>query len=305
MITKTSVPVPTCYRIAGHLVEVEAEERNIHDSVLGLPVFRIVTGLSGGKPLLRLDESAPPDDGYCRDGARTVRFMAGAFACALSCGADEYRFSMSLPEGNGQWQSSMYCCDGTFHARIAAGQDTPHFVTHFSLWIVFGVAALHRDTAAIHASAVMHGGRAVLCLGESGTGKSTHTRLWTEHIPDTELLNDDSPFITAASGESRVYGSPWSGKTPCYRAIDVPLAALVRIRQASFNHIRRLSALEAIGAVLPSFPPEFACDSALSGFIHSILSAVLCNTPVYLLECLPDAEAAWLAHDTLKRDGRL
>lgn len=51
---------------------------------------------------------------------------------------------------------------------------------------------------AVHSSVISLDGRAVLFLGESGTGKSTHTRLWREHIPGARLLNDDSPIIRIA-----------------------------------------------------------------------------------------------------------
>lgn len=60
---------------------------------------------------------------------------------------------------------------------------------------MFNIAAVARQAIAIHSSVISLNGGAVLFLGESGTGKSTHTRLWREHIPGAELLNDDSPIV--------------------------------------------------------------------------------------------------------------
>lgn len=60
---------------------------------------------------------------------------------------------------------------------------------------MFNIAAVARQAVAIHSSVISLNGGAVLFLGESGTGKSTHTRLWREHIPGAELLNDDSPIV--------------------------------------------------------------------------------------------------------------
>lgn len=68
----------------------------------------------------------------------------------------------------------------------------------FGLWTMFNIAALERRAVAVHSSVISLDGRAVLFLGESGTGKSTHTRLWREHIPGARLLNDDSPIIRIA-----------------------------------------------------------------------------------------------------------
>ena len=157
----------------------------------------------------------------------------------------------------------------------------------FGLWSMFNIAAVARQAVAIHSSVISLNDGAVLFLGESGTGKSTHTRLWREHIPGAELLNDDSPIVRivqtadadpicgavqnpanapAAAAETpdasaaitgapkpqaMVFGAPWSGKTPCYRNVCQPIRAIVRLSQAPHNRIRRLRAIEAIGALLP------------------------------------------------------
>ncbi|MBO6066250.1 MAG: transposase, partial [Lachnospiraceae bacterium] len=80
----------------------------------------------------------------------------------------------------------------------------------------------------MHASVTMHAGKGYLFLGKSGTGKSTHSQLWINNIEGCELLNDDNPVLRVEDdGSVRVYGSPWSGKTPCYRNLDVPVGAIV------------------------------------------------------------------------------
>ena len=158
---------------------------------------------------------------------------------------------------------------------------------------------------AFHSSVIRYRGRGVLFLGESGTGKSTHTRLWREHIPGAELLNDDSPIILATDSEALVHGSPWSGKTPCYRNESCPIAAVVRLSQAPHNRIRRLRPIESIGALLPSAPPAFARDERLSDDTCGLLSRLIAQVPVYHLECLPDAAAAQLACRTVFNDATL
>ena len=205
----------------------------------------------------------------------------------------------------------------------------------FGLWSMFNIAAVARQAVAIHSSVISLNGGAVLFLGESGTGKSTHTRLWREHIPGAELLNDDSPIVRivqtadadpicgavqnpadapAAAAETpdasaattgapkpqaMVFGAPWSGKTPCYRNVCQPIRAIVRLSQAPHNRIRRLRAIEAIGALLPSCPPSFAHDETLEDAVCATVSAVVAQVPVYHLECRPDAAAAELACRTI------
>ncbi len=162
----------------------------------------------------------------------------------------------------------------------------------FALWIGFGVMTSQKDTIAIHSSCIVYNGKAIIFLGESGTGKSTHTRLWRENISGAFLLNDDSPIVKT-DGKVYVYGSPWSGKTPCYRQESYPLAAIVRLYQAPFNKIETLPLLRAYGAIHPSCPPDFAYSQELYDGISSTIGKILERIPVYMMGCLPDADAAY------------
>jgi hypothetical protein len=178
--------------------------------------------------------------------------------------------------------------------------DSPDpYLMRFGLWIMFGIVIAPLGAIAIHSSVVVKEHEGVLCLGESGTGKSTHTRLWRENIEGARLLNDDSPIVRMIDGKCIIYGSPWSGKTPCYVNKHVPARAFMRLSQAPHNKIYRLPALSAIGAILPSCPPAFAYDNALQDHICNTVSEIISCTPVYHLECLPDAAAAELSYSTI------
>lgn len=191
---------------------------------------------------------------------------------------------------------------GLVRCNCTADEDPSLF--RFGLWITFNLRASAKGVMAIHSSVLIHDGAAVLCLGESGTGKSTHTRLWREHIAGTELLNDDSPMIAIEEGVATVYGSPWSGKTPCYRNLHYPIRSFLRLSQAPVNEIRKLSTLMAYGSLQPSMPPSFSYDAELFDRTNNLLSAILRQTPVYHLRCLPNREAAELACQTLYTEER-
>ena len=62
----------------------------------------------------------------------------------------------------------------------------------FILWLAFNLFSVPLGIMAIHSSTIVCKGKANLFLGESGTGKSTHTRLWLNNIEGSRLLNDDS-----------------------------------------------------------------------------------------------------------------
>lgn len=185
------------------------------------------------------------------------------------------------------------------NANFGTFESVDSSLLRFGMWLMFGLCTVPKGAIAIHSSVLIKDGKAVLCLGESGTGKSTHTRLWREHIDGTGLLNDDSPIIRLVDGVPTAFGSPWSGKTPCYRNLHYPIAGFIRLSQAPYNKIHRLSTLHAIGALLPSCPPAFAYDDYLQDCLCDTLSAMLSTVPVFHLECLPNAAAAELSYNTI------
>ena len=172
-------------------------------------------------------------------------------------------------------------------------------VLRFALWIALSMTGPGLGVVPLHASAVVCHGQAVACLGESGTGKSTHTRLWLSHIEGCHLLNDDSPLLAAAADGVWLYGSPWSGKSPCFRAERRPLAALLRLEQRRQNSIRRLGVVEAFAALQPSCPPCLMKEERLADRLVDLVGKVIARTPVYRMGCLPDAGAAQLSHSTI------
>ena len=190
--------------------------------------------------------------------------------CRFGTDAAGYLLEMTPRDGSAPARYRMAYGAAAARSDITPGHNPALF--RFGVWILFNIAALPLGAVAFHSSVIRYRGRGVLFLGESGTGKSTHTRLWREHIPGAELLNDDSPIIRATDSEALVHGSPWSGKTPCYRNESCPIAAVVRLSQAPHNRIRRLRPIESIGALLPSAPPAFARDERLSDDTCGLLS---------------------------------
>lgn len=187
---------------------------------------------------------------------------------------------------------------GCVRTNAGGANMNPSFV-RFGVWFMLNIVAVQHSVAAVHSSVIVCHNEAVMFLGESGTGKSTHTRLWRENIEGATLLNDDSPFVGVQNGQVVAFGSPWSGKTPCYKNESYPIRAIVRLSQAPHNSMRRLRSLLAVGALLPSLPPAFAFDEKLEDAVMNVLSAVIGAVPVYHLECLPNAAAAQLSHDTI------
>lgn len=179
------------------------------------------------------------------------------------------------------------------HARALIRWDDRYVATALTsmLRIIFAQAILPYDAVSLHASAVVSEGKAFLFMGKSGTGKSTHSALWIKHIGDTELLNDDNPIVRVIEGEAVVYGSPWSGKTPCYRNVSAPVVAMVRLKQGPRNRFEPKEDIAAFGAVLPG-SSVLRQDRRLHDALCMTLAALIDSICVGELECLPDKEAA-------------
>lgn len=179
------------------------------------------------------------------------------------------------------------------HARALIRWDDRYVATALTsmLRIVFAQAILPYDAVSLHASAVVSEGKSFLFMGKSGTGKSTHSALWIRHIGDTELLNDDNPIVRVIEGKAVVYGSPWSGKTPCYRNVSAPVAAMVRLKQGPRNRFEPKEDIEAFGAVLPGCS-VLRQDRRLHDALCMTLAALIDSICVGELECLPQKEAA-------------
>lgn len=178
--------------------------------------------------------------------------------------------------------------------------DEPLFGINNALMVMYALATANQQTALFHSSVVSHNGYGYMFLGKSGTGKSTHSRLWLKHIEGTELMNDDNPVVRRMPDGFYVFGSPWSGKTPCYRNVSHPIGGIVQLSQAPYNKIVRLRPLSAYAALVPSISGK-RWDKQVAEGLHETEDLLASEVPVWHLECLPDEEAARVCSETIKK----
>ena len=184
--------------------------------------------------------------------------------------------------------------------KLAVASDRiADFAVNNAMMILYAFTTATRGTLEMHSSVIKNGGKGYMFLGKSGTGKSTHSSLWLKHIPGSELMNDDNPVVVATDEGAIIYGSPWSGKTPCYRNVSAPIGAFVRIKQEKENHIERDNTLQAFASLLPSVSSMKWDDRVFNGICDS-LSLLVEHVPCYTLGCRPDKEAADICAATVK-----
>jgi hypothetical protein len=244
----------------------------------------------------RNDEPLEVFDYDLQDGDCTLRIYPDEYRLTIRSSSEATLVCPFVEEG----EMAVYTTD-----LFAEGQRPNSLMFDHALCFAYSFATLPHKTLLIHSSVIVKEGRAVMCLGESGTGKSTHTRLWLENIPDTRRLNDDGPVVRVlGDGSVRVYGSPWSGKGAVYLNESCPIAGFLRLSQAPENRIARLPRITAFGALLPSSLPTLQQEERTLDQICSALSDMIVAVPTYSLACLPNAEAAELSYSTIFAEKR-
>ncbi|HAM69467.1 MAG TPA: hypothetical protein DCP68_07630, partial [Ruminococcus sp.] len=71
----------------------------------------------------------------------------------------------------------------------------PSYLETLAVYRKIAVQMLNRDTILLHGAVIAVGDRAWLFTAPSGTGKTTHIRLWLEHITGSYVVNGDKPLI--------------------------------------------------------------------------------------------------------------
>ena len=158
--------------------------------------------------------------------------------------------------------------------------------------------ASRRGVILFHAAAIAVDGKAYAFSAPSGTGKTTHIKLWRTHFgARVEMINGDKPFLRERDGVITVYGSPWCGKEGWNRNTSAPLAGLCFLSQAKENSIAPICAREALPRVFAQMvkPPTEKGVSETLGFADRLIRSV----PIYHMECNISKAAAELSYRTL------
>lgn len=283
------------YRIADHLLALSASPEML-DELSNFAPFQ--TDETEGNVLLRLHVSDQPIPGT--EGWEEVYIDSAEPDMPR---IEIYRTDSEWLFRLAQTRDSELACAVRCKADFSEGEifQLPYYVRFAldnasMLLYAFRTAPLY--TLLFHASVTVRQGVGYLFLGRSGTGKSTHSQQWMKAFDDAWLLNDDNPIVRIwPDGSVRVYGSPWSGKTPCYKQADVPVGALVQLKQAPENKIERLRMVQAYPHILSSVS-GMKLQPQIMDCLYASIARLLELIPVYHLECLPNEAAAQLCAQT-------
>lgn len=159
------------------------------------------------------------------------------------------------------------------------------------------------NTLLIHGSAIAVDGACYIFIAKSGTGKSTHTRLWREYLGNRAIMvNDDKPLIKITDGEISVFGTPWNGKHKLGHNISVPLKSICILNRDIDNHIETVSKREAWAFLLQqTYRPNDAIGTVK---VLNLLDAVASRINLYTLGCNMETDAVKVSYCAMNGDCR-
>ena len=215
---------------------------------------------------------------------RISQVAISPICCELVCDAD---FTRGMLHIDAECQDVRFCIDN-------------------GLMLMFAFCTAPLMTLEMHAAVVVKKeargdeAKGYLFLGHSGTGKSTHARQWLAAFEDAWLLNDDNPILRVMdNGDVYVYGSPWSGKTPCYKNESALVGGIVKLSQAPENKIQTISLPQAYAYMLSS-ASGLKMEQTMADNMFETIKHIITHTPSYHLACLPNEEAAKVCWDGIK-----
>ena len=162
----------------------------------------------------------------------------------------------------------------------------------------FCIKAAEYGVILFHCSAIAVDGQAYLFAAPSGTGKSTHARLWREMLGGrAEMVHDDKPFVRFKDGVPYVYGSPWNGKHRLSSNISRPIKGICFLEQGAENQIKRIAPREALPRLCRQI--FYSRNEKNFGEVMNVAGKLCSSVPLYVMQCNISREAAEMSYKTM------
>lgn len=183
-------------------------------------------------------------------------------------------------------------------SRALGMKATPGYAESICLYRNLCVQLPQKNAMLLHAAVISDGEHAYAFTAPSGTGKSTHIRLWRKAFGESiSVINGDKPLLRLLDGVWRVYGTPWCGKEGWNNNIDMPLTGICFLSRAAENHIYRMPPMEAVPALMHQIVLPAAPASAKAQM--ELLNHLVTHVPLYRLACNVSEEAARVAQKAM------
>ena len=194
-------------------------------------------------------------------------------------------------------------CEKSAREDEIEGIPTRHFsdsyLEELAVYRKIAEQMISYDTILFHGSVVAVDGVGYLFTAKSGTGKSTHTRLWREYFGDRAVMvNDDKPLLKITDSGVIAYGTPYNGKHRLGTNTSVPLKAICILTRSADNHIEAITREQAYTILLQQVyrPADMLKMTKTLELVDRLADSV----KLYKLDCNMDISAAKIAYEGMQ-----
>lgn len=190
--------------------------------------------------------------------------------------------------------------DINYELTRSSGMSEPAHLETLALLRRISEKLIDYNTILFHGSVLAVDGKAYLFTAPSGTGKTTHSRLWLENVPGSHILNGDKPFLKIEdNGRILACGSPWRGKDNYGINEILPLEGICILERDTYNHIEPISCRDALEwLVRQTFRPA---DPQLMLKALQLTGVISQSVNLYRMGCTMDPEAARVSSNMMIR----
>ena len=139
------------------------------------------------------------------------------------------------------------------------------------------------DRCVFHGAVISYDSKGYIFTAPSGTGKTTHIRLWHKYLDGVDVVNGDKPVLHITEGGVTAYSTPYAGKEGYQNGGNVPLCGICLIEQAPHNSIEKIEPSDCLTRIMAQVYRPFDTGAVVKTL--GMLDLLLKDVPVYLLKC--------------------
>lgn len=173
-----------------------------------------------------------------------------------------------------------------------------HYIEFLEIYREICNFIVERDGILMHGAVIEFDSNAYMFTAPSGTGKTTHIKLWKKlYGTRVRIINGDKPIIRLINGEYFAYGTPWCGKEHFNRNAKAPLKGIVLLSRAPENSVESVSGSEFNPFLIKQvyMPKNPSRIMKTLEFVDGMFSKV----PLYSLKCNISLDAAKVACEAI------
>lgn len=175
------------------------------------------------------------------------------------------------------------------------------YLEFIALYRKFCEAVLDYGVVLCHGSVVKLDGKAYMFTAPSGTGKSTHARMWRQHFGEkVTMINDDKPLLKFEQDGVYAYGTPWDGKHHLSTNTRAKLAGICFLHQAENNSIRRIGPDESVTLLMNQIYRPRDTEGLMKTMDYA--DQLMAEVPMYCMGCTISEDAAVMAYNEMNKE---